>query len=1019
MTPGGKCCNLSGVNFSPKALVALAVLGGLFFAGAVSEAEVPPPLWSARAWETDDGLPDNNVTGVEQTPDGYLWVGTLGGLMRFNGSRFTEFSLQHLPNVANRLVRRMYLDHAGRLWLAMDRGSLACVSEKSAKVYTTAEGLPDGRVLAMAEDGNGTVWLAYSTGIFRIDGDQVLPVGSEEGVPPGGVPWLAGDGKGTIWLARGTHLGVIREGRWSSMLNLDESPVRVLAARSGGMWVTAGSKVFHYPESGKLELRGTLPDRVVVSALCESRAGVLWLGTEADGLFRVEAGRVERVQASHPEINDVMEDREGNLWVATGGGGLNLIRSQAMRLVAKKEGLPGEAVRSICEAADGEFWAAMNNGALARGHGEEWQAVGGGEGWSGGNATCVAAAKGGGVWIGTRDRGLQFLRAGKLVEWGRNQQLGGAWVRSLLVSADGDLWVATVNPNQLLRFRNDRFEVMELPRDVRSLRALAETADGTIWLGTADGQLLRVEGSRLVNETVVREPRPLSIRALHATPDGSLWIGYAGWGVGRFWNGHYARVTSKQGLHDDYVSQILSDHEARLWFTGNHGLFQVGQAELAAVTEGRAQRVRSIVCGKNEGLPGFQPTWDNSPAVCRTAAGQLWFATRNGLLTVQPERIADNPSAPPVVLEEVSVDDQPVALWNALSPLRSAPATNVLDLSPAGVTIPLAAGHRKLEFGFAALSFASPENVRFRHRLKNFDKEWSEAEPQPVARYPQLPAGEYEFQVQACNNAGVWNEAGYRVRLAVAPYFWQTWWFRTGALMVFAGVIGGAVRYFSFRRLRRKLERLEQQETLQRERARIARDMHDEVGSKLSRLTLLSEMAGQQPGLTPAAQAETMEISETARDAIRSFEEIVWAVNPKNDSLVQLMNYLCRFAEEFFEGSATQCVFDVPDRIPDIELPTGARHQVFLATKEALHNVFKHAQAGRVCVRLELAPESFAVGIEDDGRGFDPATGSQRAGGGNGLENMRERMRQVGGACEMRSQLHGGTRVTFRMPRSR
>jgi len=259
----------------------------------------------------------------------------------------------------------------------------------------------------------------------------------------------------------------------------------------------------------------------------------------------------------------------------------------------------------------------------------------------------------------------------------------------------------------------------------------------------------------------------------------------------------------------------------------------------------------------------------------------------------------------------------------------------------------------------------------------------------------------------------VWNEQGFHLSFVVQPFFWQTWWFRLGVVGAFTAGVIGAVRYFSFRRLRLKLARLEQAEALHRERARIARDMHDEVGTKLSRLSLLSEMVSHQPEMSEPARAEVGEISETARETIRSFEEIVWAVNPKNDSLPHLVNYLCRFAEDFFEGSPTQCVFDLPDQIPDLQLPTDSRHHVFMAAKEAMNNVLKHAAAKLLCVRVGLTGDGFEIELADDGRGFAQGEPQARPGSGNGLVNMRERMNAVGGELVLQSCPGAGTRVKF------
>ena len=979
----------------------------------------PSTPWLTRTWQTDEGLPDNNITGLAQRADGYLWVATLGGLMRFDGARFEAFSTVHLPKVPSRNVRKLYLDRRGRLWLAMDRGAVIRVGDQDARVFDAKDGVPGFRVSSVAEEGGVGVWFVAGGEVFCIRGDTVYRSGAKEGLPAGGSSWLATDGRGQLWFARGSQVGVIRDGRWQTMMTLDSAPVRFVAARSGGLWLCTASQVLRLSEGNEPQPLARLPERGAVRVMLEDRAGALWIGTAADGLLRLKGNEFERVAVSHPEISALVEDREGNLWVGTAGGGLNLLRPRAMDLISTKAALPFESVRSVCQDAEGWVWVALQDGSLARGRASRWLAVTSAEGWPGGDARCVAPARDGGVWIGTHGRGLQRLPAGKAQEWGPREGLGSQNVRSLLLARNGDLWVATDSPNRLRLLRDGAVRGLQMPAEVRSIRALAEGVDGTIWAGTSDGRILRVAGDAVVSEPAAGDEdadQSFSVRCLHTTADGSLWIGYAGWGVGRWRDGHYARIGTSQGLYDDYVSQMLSDGQGRLWLTGNRGLFQVQLAELGSVAEGRSEHVRSIAYGRSEGLPSLQPYCENSPASWRGDDDRLWFATRNGLLSVQPDRIRNNPVPPPVWLEEVRVDDHPVALLDSPSPLRAPGHAKLTDLRTTGVRLQLPPRHGKLEFGFTALSFNSPENVHFRHRLQGFDTEWIEAGAQRTAKYPRLPAGDYEFQVTACNEAGVWSPTAFRLPFSVQPFFWQTWWFRLGGVAAFTASVVGLVRYFSFRRLRRELERLERLAALQKERARIARDMHDEVGAKLSRLSLLSELASQQPEMPSAARGEVTEISETARDTIRSFEEIVWAVNPKNDSLPNLVHYLCRFAEDFFEGSAVACVFGLPERIPDIELPTELRHHVFLAAKEALNNVLKHARARQVSVRLRLAGAGFELEIEDDGQGFVTGASARSAGPGNGLGNMRERMQSVGGRLDLQSQPEKGTRVTLQVP---
>jgi signal transduction histidine kinase len=348
--------------------------------------------------------------------------------------------------------------------------------------------------------------------------------------------------------------------------------------------------------------------------------------------------------------------------------------------------------------------------------------------------------------------------------------------------------------------------------------------------------------------------------------------------------------------------------------------------------------------------------------------------------------------------------------------LRTENGTGWPNLSRANVELRIPPGNHKVEFDYAALSFVSPENVQFRCRLETFDDKWVEAGTQRSARYPHLPAGKYRFQVIACNNAGVWNETGANLSIVVWPFFWQTWWFRGLVFFIFTASVAAIVRYVSFRRLRVRMVQLEQEAALEKERMRIARDMHDEVGAKLTRLSLLSEMAADHAEMPASARSEVTELADTARETIRSFEEIVWAVNPRNDTLADLVHYLCRYMEDYFEGSPVQCVFDLPPQIPPVVLPAEVRQQIFLAAKETLNNVLKHSKASCVRVQLAMVECEFKIIIEDDGCGFDTGAPPKRAGGGNGLGNMRERLHGVSGRLECHSRPGQGTRIVFVAP---
>jgi signal transduction histidine kinase/ligand-binding sensor domain-containing protein len=967
--------------------------------------------WSYRAWQTDEGLPDNSVTGVAQTADGFLWVATYGGLMRFDGA---SFAAVQLPSVLKKSVRTMLLDRRGRFWLGIDTGSVICLESNASRIFGIGEGLPGDRIAAMAEDRDGAIWIIYPAALCRIKDGQVSRFTAVDGLPAGANAWVATDAQGRLWFSKGGQLGVFRNGKLLTKLSFTDPAIRICGATPAGLWICVGSRLLKYDGNHEPVECARLPANAEPQILFEDHEGALWIGTTTDGLFRFKDGALENVPSSQQSVCCLCEDREGNLWAGTRGGGLDLIRPGAVELVGRDAGLPFESVASVCETTDGWIWVASQSGTLARYRDGKWEMVGSEAGWTGDTATCVAADKKNGVWVGARDRTLRFFHDGVWQSWQRQDGLHNGSVHLIFVASNNDVWVVTGSPSHLQQLRGGKIIAnYDLPAESRTIRAMAEGLDGTIWIGTLEGQVLRVKGSTLVPETAVTDSSGLPIRALQTTPDGALWIGYAGAGVARLKDGKYSRLTTENGLMDEFASQLLPDGRGGLWIVGNHGLFQVQLADLTAVAEGRAKHLRSLVFGRNEGLPNFEPNSANFPNVCRSQDGRLWFATRSGLLLVWPGSIHQNPTPPPVILERVSVDDKTVALYGGNSPLQTEGGTGGLDLKQSKAKLRIRPQHRKLEFDFAALSYASPENVQFRYRLDNFDDKWMDAGTQRSAKYPHLSPGDYQFHVIACNEAGVWNETGAGLALVAAPFFWQTWWFRALVLLAFTASVTAIVRYISFRRLRARMAQLEHQAALEKERTRIARDMHDEVGAKLTRLSLLTEMAGVNPDMPASARGDVEEISETARETIRSFEEVVWAVSPRNDTLADLVHYLCRYAEDYFDGSSVQCGFDLPPEIPAVVLPTEVRQQVFLAGKEALNNVLKHAKAGRVRVQLALSAGEFKIIIADDGCGFDSGSPPKRTGGGNGLGNMRERLQIIGGRFECISQAGAGTQVIF------
>lgn len=979
----------------PFARLQLWILAGLFVAAAPScLADDDSPSLFARVWRSHDGLPGNEVTGIAQDGSGYLWIACLNHLARFDGVRFQTISLP-VPQERELRIRGLLRTSGDRFWLALDGGMVVCLAPDRTNVFSTAHGLSNARPFGLVESRDGAVWVGYADGsVCRIKGQQV----ARYLLPTTGSCRLATDNEGRVWFAQAGSVGVWREDRFETVLSLPAQRIRLARARQGGIWICADNRVYLYRDDAPLQTRAHLnfqPPTAAPEVLFEDRSGTLWIGTFGSGLFRCHESGVEQVEVSQRTIPAVFEDREGSIWVGTTGGGLNRLRPRILELHDGESGLPFETARSICVDGAGTIWAASRNGSLARFYNGQWQLSGESDGWPGESATCVTSDAEGAVWVGTyRVGALYRWRDGTFTRWDRESGLAGGTVRMLMADRHGNVWVGLSAPNRLQRIRDGQFHSFdEFPAN-QVPRAAAEDSAGNIWIATLDGMLFRVAGDELIDETRRALWPPRSISCLQATPDGNLWIGYAKAGLGRLRDGEFALIDLEHGFPNTRVCDMITDNRDGFWFVTEQGILRVSTDALTAVADGRAAHVSAIYHGSDEllSLEGMVGYW---PGAARSTTGDLLFPVLTGLAIAYPGRIPINRLPPQVIIESATANDQPLAISHTGGLLRIPP------------------GLRKLDFQFTAPSFIAPSSIRFRHQLEGVDDDWVELGTQRRVTYTRLPPGKYRFRVTACNYAGLWNEAGDQVEFEVKPFFWQTTVFKLACLAALPLCVAGVVRYISTRRLRQQLRRLEEESALHRERARIAKDIHDDLGASLTQISLLGELATRNAQSTGKSGEYVTKLSQTARQAFSSLDEIVWAVNPRNDTLSHLLDYIAQFALDFLASTPIRCRLDFPSQPPIRTVSAEARHTLYLVVKEALNNIVRHAHATEVQLRAALAGDTLRLTIQDNGVGFDAPCLRPEA---DGLKNMQRRVKEAGGRFEITSRSGAGTSLTAEMP---
>jgi signal transduction histidine kinase/ligand-binding sensor domain-containing protein len=986
-----------------------ALLAAVFLAAVIQSAAQSTLNYLIRVWPVESGLPQSKVTAALQSPDGYVWVCTYGGLARFDGVRFTTFDDHNTPALVSSRLFSLTQAPDGALWIGDESGHLTREQEGRFFRATPRNLSPDwqgGRIYDLACDAAGDLWLLNDAGqLARPRDGRVLE--SESG-SMSRVVALARTADGTLWVAHNGRLSQLQNGRLTPLeFSEAESNHAVLGfgpSRDGALWIVTGQSVGKWKDGHWLEKLTDVPwTNSLLTRLIETRDGILAAATVSDGLYLTSRRAPEEtLHFNHLNglpsdwISSLFEDREGNLWAGTGGG-LVMLRRSAIQTIAPPDHWQSCAVLALLAGSGNSLWIGTEGAGIYRWQDGAWTHFGAGSSLSNLYVWSLAKDAAGRLYAGTWGGGL-FVKNGGHFQPAPGTEDWQLAVPALLPARDGGLWVGT--SRGLLHYQNGKIQWLtdQHGASLRNVRSIAEGSDGSVWFGTAgqglgcwrNGQLIRFRRSNgLVSDF---------IECLRFDAAGALWIGTYGGGLMRWKSGRFSSIGSEQGLPNGVISDIEPDDRGFFWMSSHDGILRVSQAELNDCADGKINWIHCLVFGVHDGLPTIECSEGLQPDGARTADGRLWFGTSKGLVAVAPDKIRLNPLPPPVRVENLLVDGRPVSL-------------------PGPLQIPPGSEH--LEFQFTALSLAAPEKVRFKYRLEGLEKGWVNAGTRRAADYHLVPPGRYTFHVIACNNDGVWNETGASLPLTLLPYFWQTWWFHVSSGLATVLVASAGVWFYTRRRMQLKLERLERQRALERERARIARDLHDDLGAALTQIGMLSQNALQQLDQPASIAPGLRQIFDAARALTRALDEIVWAVNPRHDSLDSLATYLARFAQEFLRPTGLRCRLELPLELPPWLLTAEIRHNVFLACKEALNNVVKHAAARQVRLALTLDPNGFRLEIADDGQGFDPSQCHSPAASpadpdqANGLENMRRRLQEIGGTCEIQSEPGRGTRVIF------
>jgi signal transduction histidine kinase/ligand-binding sensor domain-containing protein len=978
-----------------------------------------PAQYLIRRWQTEQGLPQNSVTAIVQTRDGYLWFGTYAGLVRFDGVRFQVFDADTTPELVNSRVTSLFEGADGTLWIGHETGNLTRLQHGRFQAVPVPKVVSDDGTLIISADEHGDVWLMNYGGVLARLRDGLVISSGDETLKQWGSACLAQSQDGRLWVARWGSLGFIEHDQMVRVQPESNETNRILtqaiaASLDGGMWVICDYRLRKL-KAGRWT--DEIPNHSGVAfdsamSLLETKSGQIVVGSERYGLilFSPQGSSAVYNATNGLPVNWVRcfcEDHEGNLWIGTGGsGGLTQMRMAAFDQLTPPDHWRGSAVLSTTLEAGGALWVGTEGSGLYRFDQGAWTRFGDEAGLTAKYVWSVCAGAEPQLWVGAWDNGV-FAGVSN-----RFEKLAGFQtelnVSALLPGQHGDLWIGTragllhrEAGGQVTAF--GRNEGLTLP----DVRTVLEEPDGTVWFGMAGGGLGRLRGGVLKQFRKADGLASDFVLCLRREPDGALWIGTFGGGLNRLKDGRFARISTREGLLNNSICDIQMDSSGNWWMSSQGGVMRVARSELERCADGLLAKVGCVLYGIEDGLPTAECSGGFQPAGTQGADGRIYFPTSRGLLAVNPAGVKSNPQPPPVVIEELLANGHQL-LTNTADPAAG-------DAGP--LRIP--PGNQRFEFRYTALSFSVPGKVRFKYRLEGLETEWVEATGQRSATYSHLPPGSYVFHVLACNNDGVWNEAGAKLGIVILPAFWQTWWFRLAGYLAAGGTVAFIVGWIVRKRHQRKIERLERLRAIERERTRIAKDIHDDMGASLTRIMMLSQPDAEAVQQPRQFQGQLDRIYDTAHALTTAIDEIVWAVNPAHDTFDSLASYVAEFAQEFLAAAGIRCRFEIPPQLPAWPLSAESRHNLFLACKEALNNIARHAQATEVCLAITASETVCTLSIEDNGRGFaveqfftaTPGGGSPAL--SNGLTNMRRRLEQIGGEFTVDSRPGHGTRLRF------
>mgnify|MGYP003823615375 CR=1 FL=1 len=988
-----------------------------------------------------EGLADNGVQSILEDTQGNLWFGTFaGGVTRYDGKNFTKFP--EADGLKNQVVYALREDRAKNIWIGTGEGATK-YDGKTFTRFTRKEGLIDNQINDILEDKNGNIWLASEEGVSKYDGKSFSHFTEKEGLSNKVVNSILEDRSGNLWFA--TYGGGMNKYDGKTFTHyteeiglLDNFIFSAIEDYEGNLWFCSNTGITKYDgESLHLARRRTRKDSP------EEVWATFTIYTDREGL-------------SNPSVNSMMEDRHGNLWIATYGGGVNKYNGKTFTHYTDKEGLGAGEVTNILQDEDGRYWFSSIGG-LSIYDEKSCTTYTTKEGLSQNDVRSISKDRKGNLWLGTIGGGVtryfppQNGQPGAFTHLTKTEGLPDNIVFQALEDQQGNMWFCTNGGvckyvEEALPGARSTLTCFTKKEGLPSnnVHCMLEDRDGNFWFGTYEGGVSKyTPGTSQAPGTFSHftEREGLSsnfVRCMLEDDDGNIWFGTDAGGITKYTSARdgqpasFSILTEKEGLCNNAVLSILEDKEKNLWFGTRMGLsiltFQK-QAELFSKIKSGTLKESEIFFKNYTYENGFLGVGCTVNAIYEDKDGIVWIGANDRLTACHPlvKETTFDSIVPNIQLTGISLFSEQIA-WTALENHQDSALTLgngvkiknfAFDSTSKWYGLPqnlnLAYNNNYVTFTYVGITMNQPKKVKYQYILEGNDDHWSAVTLRTEAAYGNLPHGSYTFKVKAMNADGFWSDE-LVYPFTIRPPWWLTWWSYMLYGLFLLTLVFYAQRFQKGRIVRVEQEKARHKQAILNERLRISQDLHDEIGATLSGISMYSHIAKEQikSQSRDVVLTSLSIMQESAGDMVNKLNDIVWLLNPDKAQLLQLLEKLEEYAGKMTNAKNIQVVTDIPAEISVLELPIEARRNLYLIFKEAINNAVKYSQATTLSILVKALDHTVEFELKDNGIGFD----REHVGRGNGLNNMQSRANEIGATLHLDTSPGRGTRLflTYRLP---